>query len=162
MAYGRPILFLCTGNYYRSRFAEHLFNHLAAQRRLPWRAESRGLAIELGVFNVGPISSHTLERLAGLEVDCDGPHRAPVACCVDDLLRAERVIALKDAEHRPLMGARFPAWQDRIEYWHVHDLDAAGPIEALAEIEENVVRLIDELAQRPITAVATDSGGQRG
>jgi protein-tyrosine phosphatase len=28
------MLFLCTGNYYRSRFAELLFNHLAKQRGL--------------------------------------------------------------------------------------------------------------------------------
>ena len=50
------LLFVCTGNYYRSRFAEHLFNALAAQAGLPWRAESRGLAIEFGAHNVGPMS----------------------------------------------------------------------------------------------------------
>jgi hypothetical protein len=37
------MLFLCTGNYYRSRFAELLFNHLAKQRGLDWQATSRGL-----------------------------------------------------------------------------------------------------------------------
>jgi protein-tyrosine phosphatase len=39
----RKILFLCTGNFYRSRFAEELFNHLARQKRLDWVADSRGL-----------------------------------------------------------------------------------------------------------------------
>ena len=39
------LLFICTGNYYRSRFAEAVFNHHAKQRGLPWRAFSRGLAI---------------------------------------------------------------------------------------------------------------------
>jgi protein-tyrosine phosphatase len=52
----RTILFLCTGNYYRSRFAEQYFNHLARQVSLPWLAVSRGLATERGVNNVGPIS----------------------------------------------------------------------------------------------------------
>ncbi len=45
------LLFLCTGNYYRSRFAELLFNHLAAQVGLDWRADSRGVATEMGIYN---------------------------------------------------------------------------------------------------------------
>lgn len=40
----KTVLFLCTGNYYRSRFAEYLFNHLAEQQTLEWRAESLGFA----------------------------------------------------------------------------------------------------------------------
>ena len=43
------ILFLCTGNYYRSRFAEHLFNWLATKQGLDWQADSRGLALERGI-----------------------------------------------------------------------------------------------------------------
>jgi protein-tyrosine phosphatase len=53
----RTVLFLCTGNYYRSRFAELLFNHLAAAKAAPWRAESRGL--DPDPLNIGPISRHT-------------------------------------------------------------------------------------------------------
>jgi protein-tyrosine-phosphatase len=34
------VLFLCTGNYYRSRYAEELFNHLARAEGLGWRAFS--------------------------------------------------------------------------------------------------------------------------
>ena len=48
----KTILFLCTGNYYRSRFAEVLFNSLADRMGMPWRASSRGLALERGVDNV--------------------------------------------------------------------------------------------------------------
>ena len=57
----RRILFLCTGNYYRSRFAEIFFNWQAQQRGLSWQAESRGLAID--GYNYGPISRHTLATL---------------------------------------------------------------------------------------------------
>ena len=45
----KAVLFLCTGNYYRSRFAEVLFNSVAGKLGLPWRASSRGLALERGV-----------------------------------------------------------------------------------------------------------------
>src|SRR5438132_811728 len=34
----KTVLFLCTGNYYRSRFAEVLFNSVAGKMGLPWRA----------------------------------------------------------------------------------------------------------------------------
>ena len=52
----KTILFLCTGNYYRSRFAEELFNHHAERAGLDWVAQSRGLALERGAHKVGPIS----------------------------------------------------------------------------------------------------------
>ena len=49
MAKHKRLLFLCTGNYYRSRFAEILFNSVAGKMGLSWKASSRGLAIERGV-----------------------------------------------------------------------------------------------------------------
>jgi protein-tyrosine phosphatase len=42
----KTILFLCSGNYYRSRFAEEQFNHHAELAGLDWVAQSRGLALE--------------------------------------------------------------------------------------------------------------------
>ena len=42
----KQVLFLCSANYYRSRFAEHLFNWLAPQLGLDWRADSMGLDME--------------------------------------------------------------------------------------------------------------------
>ena len=59
----KTLLFLCTGNYYRSRYAEELFNHGAERIPLTWRAQSRGLAIERGTNNVGPLSPFALEAL---------------------------------------------------------------------------------------------------
>jgi protein-tyrosine-phosphatase len=37
------VLFVCTRNTYRSRFAEAFFNHATTREGLPFRAESRGL-----------------------------------------------------------------------------------------------------------------------
>ena len=42
----KAVLFLCTGNYYRSRFAEILFNSVAGKMSLPWKVSSRGLALK--------------------------------------------------------------------------------------------------------------------
>ncbi|HEX3600375.1 MAG TPA: hypothetical protein VHU84_09555, partial [Lacipirellulaceae bacterium] len=64
----QQVLFLCTGNYYRSRFAEIYFNWLAQQRGLAWSAESRGLALD--DCNNGPISRHTLSILKMRGITC--------------------------------------------------------------------------------------------
>src|SRR5208283_756094 len=59
----KVVLFLCTGNYYRSRYAEEIFN-LSAPAECPgWIAVSRGIAVDLGVNNVGPIAQPTVKAL---------------------------------------------------------------------------------------------------
>src|ERR1700676_5815762 len=64
----KTVLFLCTGNYYRSRFAEVLFNSVAGKMGLPWQASSRGLALERGVHNVGPMAGEAVTGLGALGV----------------------------------------------------------------------------------------------
>lgn len=140
------VLFLCTGNYYRSRYAEILFNHLAGERGLNWRADSRGLDLGLGVDNVGPLSPHTRRACAAANLSLPEPLRGPEVLCGQDLEGARLVIALKEAEHRPYLNRLFPAWERRVRYWHVHDLDCAPPECAIAEIDALVRRLVDEVA----------------
>lgn len=139
------ILFLCTGNYYRSRFAEHLFNHHAPNYPLPWRAFSRGLAIEMVGEDSGPISLATLIALHERGIQINGEIRSPIALTEQDLNAARHIVALKHAEHHPLMSRKFPDWVDKVEYWHVHDIDFASPSDALPQIEESIRRLLDRL-----------------
>lgn len=139
------ILFLCTGNYYRSRFAQHLFNALANNKGLNWQAESRGLAIERGFNNVGAISPHAIKGLRerGLSVPAD--ERLPLQATDADFAIANKVIVLDEEEHRPIMLERFPQWIEKVEYWMVHDLDKITPVIALRQIEHNLIQLIDLL-----------------
>lgn len=139
------LLFLCTGNYYRSRFAEILFNTQAAKLAIDWQATSRGLATELISRNDGPISSYTLDGLEARGIEIGGEIRYPIQLEQADLRQARRVIAIHEAEHRPYMESRFPGWADRIEYWNVPDRDLAPVNQALAAIEENVLQLISQL-----------------
>src|SRR5438034_3416292 len=96
----KTVLFLCTGNYYRSRFAESLFNSVAGKMGLPWRASSRGLALERGVNNVGPMAVSAIKALEarGLRALADFA-RFPMQATADDLEIANRIVALKQAEH---------------------------------------------------------------
>lgn len=140
----KTVLFLCTGNYFRSRFAEQLFNHLAAQKGLKWVADSRALAPNSPTRNPGPISVHTLRVLKSLGVEASNA-RSPMDVTEADFLKASRIIAAKEAEHRPLANERFPAWENKIEYWHCHDLDCAAADDALSAVEQRVRALFAEL-----------------
>jgi protein-tyrosine phosphatase len=133
------LLFICSGNYYRSRYAEILFNHLAQLHALPWRADSRGFRLSPG--NVGPISQYTAAacQRQGLPLDAA---RMPQVLTEADLEMADRIIALKEAEHRPMMRERFPQWEDRVEFWAIHDIDCAPPETALLELAERVRALV--------------------
>ena len=144
------VLFLCTGNYYRSRFAEELFNHRAPLLGVPWSATSRALAIERGAGNVGPLSVHTRRALEERSVAARSADRMPASCTLSDLEAAKLVVALKEAEHRPLLTERFRGWEDRVTYWHVDDVDLASPEAALSEIERHVEDLIQRLRQAPL------------
>jgi protein-tyrosine phosphatase len=136
------ILFLCTGNYYRSRYAEELFNHRAKVEGLPWRAFSRGVAERGSPENVGPMSPLALEALEEKAIVPEGATRNPQPCSVADFGKAKLVVAMKEAEHRPLIEQRFPEITSGIAYWHVDDIAFAPPSTALAMIDERVHELI--------------------
>ena len=142
----RHVLFLCTGNYYRSRYAELLFNARAAQLGLPWQADSRGLNLAAGINNVGPISPFVAYRLTRRGIDFTASDRYPMQATDADFERADLVIALKETEHRPMIEAHFPRWADQVEYWRVDDIDVATPDQALGLIDANLESLLQRLA----------------
>ncbi len=134
----KTVLFLCTGNYYRSRFAEALFNSVAGRMGLPWRASSRGLALERGVHNVGPMAASAVKTLEAMGVRAgDAITRMPAQVTTDDLEGAALIVALKHAEHLPLLQERFPDWAEKVEFWHVDDAP-----EVLGLIEQEVMGLV--------------------
>jgi protein-tyrosine phosphatase len=152
----KTVLFLCTGNYYRSRFAEELFNHHAEHAGLDWVADSRGLALERGIHNVGPISPFTLHALGEMAVSARAADRFPQQCTTDDLTNAALVVAVKEAEHRPLMRARFAEWENRLNYWHIHDVEDETPAEALKLLADEVRTLLRRLPAAGSTVNAAE------
>src|SRR4051794_12882245 len=104
----KTALFLCSGNYYRSRYAEFYFNWLAPQHSLNWRAESRGF--RLSPNNVGPISAHAVDALRARGIQLPPAHRLPAVVEERDFAAFDLVIAVKEAEPRQKMEARFPLW----------------------------------------------------
>jgi protein-tyrosine phosphatase len=140
----KTVVFICTANYYRSRFSEYLFNALTKERGLFWRATSRGLRAWKVAAQEGPISEFAAYRLTALDVPFDRM-RFPIQLSDVDLEDADLVIALKKTEHHAMMVEQFPAWADRITYWHINDLDCATADEALPICESCVRGLVERL-----------------
>jgi protein-tyrosine phosphatase len=176
----KSVLFLCTGNYYRSRFAEILFNSVAGKMGLPWKAASKGLALERGVTNVGSMAVSAVKAVEAMGVrTADAVARFPMQATADDFALANWIVALKQAEHLHLVQERFPAWVEKVEFWQVDDAP-----EALALIEQEVMRLVarimgggerqevpdapelppaKEPTKKPLTAkVGRETAGRRG
>src|SRR2546421_1237522 len=67
----------------------------------------------------------------------DAVTRLPAQATTDDLEGAALIVALKHAEHLPLLQVRFPAWAEKVEFWHVDDAP-----EVLGLIEQEVMNLV--------------------
>ena len=136
------ILFLCTWNYYRSRFAEIYFNWEAAAAKLNWQADSRGLALLESTPN--SISEYTADYLTRLCIPFDSL-RTPLDAAESDFAASHRIVALKRDEHLPLIQTRFDKFTDRVEYWDIHDIDASTPDIQLPLLHAKVRQLVTEL-----------------
>jgi protein-tyrosine phosphatase len=131
----RYLLFLCTANLYRSRFAEGLFNHGAIRRGLGWRAFSRGILAEERESGLSPHARNGF-LLAGVDpgLTSPGPRRLTRQC----LQAADRIIALQESEHRAFLEEHFPEEEGRIAYWNVPDIDVLSPPQALIAIQDGI------------------------
>lgn len=142
----KNILFLCTGNYYRSRFCEYFFNDFALKKELKWQASSRGLNVNPESGNVGAISADVIKALEvyGIEIDTLSV-REPTQVQQTDLENADRVIAVDQVAHRPLIKAKFPQWIEQVKYWQIKDLDENPTESPLLQLEKKLTVLLEEL-----------------
>ena len=141
------VLFLCTGNYYRSRYAESAFRHRAAAVGLGWTGDSRGLQVVPG-RNPGSISGLVTAWLAADGID-PGPLREPRNVVEADLERSDRIILTCEREHRPLFAARFPRFLPQVASWDVEDIDRTPAPAAREQLDRWVGILIAQLRLQP-------------
>ncbi len=122
----KRVLFVCSGNYYRSRLAEILFNREAETAGLLWAAESRGLLNASGLKGLSPHVTAYLQA-AKLEAS-DGTERDPLSIDVEDLTDADLVVAMCREEHQTMIEQRFVALAKalhktgRLRYWNIYDI----------------------------------------
>lgn len=123
----KSVLFLCTGNWYRSRLSEILFNYYAMMSKIEWRADSRGLT-GTSIQGISPDALNFLEK-KGLHTLMEEP-RNPEAVKVSDLEQSDLIIVLCRDEHEGIMRERFGQIpkilesQGKLRFWNVFDVPA--------------------------------------
>ncbi len=122
----KRVLFFCSGNYYRSRLAEILFNQRATVAGLPWEAQSRGL---LQTGELKGMSDHTISFLKAAQLEhLAADPRNPLVMDVEDLTDSDLIVGLCQSEHQPMLEQKFLALAKamykagRIRFWNIYDI----------------------------------------
>jgi protein-tyrosine phosphatase len=139
----KKILFVCTGNYYRSRFAESYFNWKAGNSALPWQAVSRGLRVETGRKGISELAH---QELTIMGVPDSQTVSDPQQLTRQDLLTSDYVVILDEEEHRPMMERQFPGMAlNNLHYWHIHDHPYMQAHEACSTMAVKIDSLLTKL-----------------
>lgn len=142
----KTVLFICTGNYYRSRFAEEVFNHHAHNIGLNWRADSAGLKVkETRSQNPGSISHYAVSALKELSIVPKGHEREPQQATDSLLEMSNMIVATSDTEHRSMIAERIPHYLNAVKFWNVEDIEFEDPEVALKVLLKLTLELIDKL-----------------
>lgn len=73
------------------------------------------------------------------------PDRAPISASDELFEQADRVIALKESEHRVPIESRFTRFQGKVSYWMIHDEDVMKPSDILPTLESRLIQFVETL-----------------
>lgn len=139
------ILFLCSDNYFLSRFAENYFNSLALEQGLDCWAESRGFQIRPN--NVQAISQHAVRELERRGISIAEPFRYATVVQDADFEFFDSIIVINEEQSWPPMLANFTGCPGHIETWTIAGSNSADPSESLSVLECKVRTLVERLWQ---------------
>lgn len=132
---GKTVLFICTANFFRSRYAEAYFNCLADWNKSPHRAVSAGISIDP---KIGPVSSYSLYRMVERGIDSKCMSLEAKKLYSGDVESADVAICMYEKEHKPMMELLYESIESRIIYFDIPDINEISPNQSLDLVEKNV------------------------
>ena len=96
---------------------------------------------------MGSISEHAVKTLEmwGIPIPLDAMERMPMYMTPDDFHRHDRIIAVSENEHRPMMETRFSDYLDQVSYFEIGDLWLEPAESAMPRLREELNVLLSEL-----------------
>ena len=137
------ILFICTGNFYRSKFCEAFMENEGKVLKIPIRTMSRGFEISLAdkVASIyGETSPYTIQRLDQLGIDCGKVKKRRTPVSQHDINSNDIIVIIDKAEHSPYME-NFDFPENRTVFWEVKDIADWTAKETLDELEKSCHKL---------------------
>ena len=143
----KAVLFICTGNLYRSRFAEALFNFYGSENKSGWKAFSRGLDLTSLTSSQKKlkVSGLVIEGLGDLGIPFSFADGQPTQLTQNDLEQSDYIVALNRQEHQFTLEKTFPSQKSKIHYWEIGDSKTIKPAEAIRLINGKVKALLNSL-----------------
>jgi protein-tyrosine phosphatase len=142
------VLFVCTGNYYRSKFCENLWQFLLKKFDQKGTVSSSGFKPELALLwkeafgNISPFTSRALSRIGVPVYDDSSLHLLNQ----DEIYNCDKIVLINRSEHMNLLkdsGLRVPL--DKLVTWENGDVDQEFPIESIFLMMSNVCKMFQEL-----------------
>ena len=137
------ILFVCTGNIFRSRFAEEVFNHLCKINGVDATAFSAGL--QVGRYKQRKIYRPAMSELERLKIEPLRSNEDSVHINDIDVSIYDQIICMDEEEHKPMVRSNELLSGFTFQYWNIVDMPKVSSDISLPKCYKKVESLIDQL-----------------
>ncbi|MCX7664158.1 MAG: hypothetical protein N2112_01280 [Gemmataceae bacterium] len=152
----RTLVILSSHDYNWGRFAQIEFNLIAKQWGIPWQAESYAIAETPAKPLKGSCSPEVKKRFQ-LKLPATSPElvRLPRSFDLTQATSAERIVALSEKVHRPIVQNRFPELLERVLFWNIEEgANAFGQISSA--VSGLIAQLLGGTEQGPSEPMAVE------
>ena len=140
----KKVLFVCTANIHRSRFAEEVFNYFCAKHNKDYHAFSAGLRV--GDYSFRKIYYPALENLKAFNITPQRPNDLSKHIKDVNLENYDKIICMDEDEHKPMVNSDPKLSNYNFEYWNITDMPKVDSDVSLPICYKKVEILLNEMS----------------
>jgi len=140
----KKVLFVCTANIHRSRFAEEVFNFFCTKHNKDYHAFSAGLRV--GDYSYRKIYFPALENLKIFNIIPKRPNDLSKHIKDVNLENYDKIICMDEDEHKPMVNSDPKLSNYNFEYWNITDMPKVDSNVSLPICYKKVENLLNEMS----------------